>query len=232
MHVKMKAEPAPARSQDAADTATLRKSLKVLIVDDHPIVASACRAMFAADPDVVIIDAFDAESGEAIFAMERPDVCVLDINLPGVSGFELARRILAKSPHERIIMFSMHDDPVFAKRAIEAGTKGYVSKCGDPTELVCAIREVASGRVFMPSLLANKIAFGGSKVASNRLAKLTAREIEILRLLTAGNRLAEIALSTNVSYNRIVNASAIIRRKLGLRTSAEMVRLAVEEKLV
>jgi len=99
----------------------------VLIVDDHPIVVSGCRAMLADDPDIVISDAADAESGEASFVTESPDVCVIDINLPGVSGFELARRILRRDASARIIMFSMNDDPIFAARAIEAGAKGYVS---------------------------------------------------------------------------------------------------------
>lgn len=187
--------------------------------------------MFAGDPDVTIIEASDAESGEAAFTAERPDICVLDINLPGVTGFELARRILAKSPHERIIMFSMNDDPVFAKRAIEAGARGYVSKSGDPADLARAIREVSAGGVFLPSLLAREIAFGGPKVASDRLVKLSAREIEILRLLAAGKSLSEIAWSIKVSYKTIANTSSIIRRKLGLRTAAEMVRFAIEEKL-
>ena len=227
MHVKGKTE--PARPQDAADVDTMRRPLRVLIVDDHPIIASACRAMFAAE--VAIIEASDAESGEAAFAAEKPDVCVLDINLPGVTGFELARRILAKSPHERIIMFSMNDDPVFAKRAIEAGAKGYVSKSGDPVDLARAIREVAAGQVFLPPSLAQKIAFGGPKVASDRVAKLTAREIEILRLLAAGKSLSEVAWSMKASYKTIANTSSIIRRKLGLRTAAEMVRFAIEEKL-
>jgi two-component system invasion response regulator UvrY len=221
----------PAGSQDVADVGTMRRSLRVLIVDDHPIIASACRAMFAGDPDVTIVEASDAESGEAAFTAERPDVCVLDINLPGVTGFELARRILAKSPHERIIMFSMNDDPVFAKRAIEAGAKGYVSKSGDPADLARAIREVSAGGVFLPSSLAQTIAFGGPKVASDRLAKLTAREIEILRLLAAGKSLSEVAWSMKASYKTIANTSSIIRRKLGLRTAAEMVRFAIEENL-
>lgn len=221
----------PARSKDVADAATLRRPLRVLIVDDHPIIVSACRAMFAGDPDVTIIEASDAESGEAAFTVERPDICVLDINLPGVTGFELARRILAKSPHERIIMFSMNDDPVFAKRAIEAGARGYVSKSGDPADLARAIREVSGGGVFLPTSLAQEIAFGGPKVASDRLVKLTAREIEILRLLAAGKSLSEIAWSIKVSYKTIANTSSIIRRKLGLRTAAEMVRFAIEEKL-
>jgi two-component system, NarL family, invasion response regulator UvrY len=229
MQVNRKTE--PTGPQDAADVATLRRPLRVLIVDDHPIIASACRAMFAGDSDVTIIEASDAESGETVFTMERPDVCVLDINLPGVTGFELARRILAKSPHERIIIFSMNDDPVFAKRAIEAGARGYVSKSGDPADLARAIRDVAGGGVFLPSSLAQEIAFGGLNVAGDRLAKLTAREIEILRLLAAGKSLSEIAWSIKVSYKTIANTSSIIRRKLGLRTAAEMVRIAIEEGL-
>jgi two-component system, NarL family, invasion response regulator UvrY len=220
----------PARQQDAADGA-LQQPLRVLIVDDHPIIASACRAMFAGDSGVTVFEASDAESGEAAFIAERPDVCVLDINLPGVTGFELARRILAKSPHENIIMFSMNDDPVFAKRAIEAGARGYVSKSGDPADLARAIRQVAGGGVFLPPSLAQEIAFGGMKAASDRLAQLTAREIEILRLLAAGKSLSEIAWSIKVSYKTIANTSSIIRRKLGLRSAAELVRFAIEEKL-
>src|ERR1700748_2989273 len=119
--------------------------MRVLIVDDHPIVASGCRALFAGDAEIAILEASDAESGERVFAAERPDVCVLDINLPTVSGFELARRILAHTAEARIIMFSMNDDPVFAARAIEVGAKGYVSKAGDPCDLVEAIRQVGKG---------------------------------------------------------------------------------------
>ncbi|MEA2893696.1 MAG: hypothetical protein QOI05_4489, partial [Bradyrhizobium sp.] len=149
--------------------------MRVLIVDDHLIVASGCRALFAEDPDVDILEASDAESGERAFVDERPDVCVLDINLPGVSGFELARRILARDGAARIIMFSMNDDPIFAARAIEAGVKGYVSKSGDPSHLVDAIHEVGRGGTYLPPALAQNIAFAGPAFAHSPLAKLTAR---------------------------------------------------------
>jgi two-component system, NarL family, invasion response regulator UvrY len=121
--------------------------MRILIVDDHPIVASGCRALLAGQSDIVILEAPDAESGERAFLAEQPDLCVLDISLPSVSGFELARRILAHAPAARIIMFSMNDDPIFAARAIEAGARGYVSKSGDPFKLVEAIREVNNGGV-------------------------------------------------------------------------------------
>lgn len=205
--------------------------MRVLIVDDHPIVASGCRALFAGDDDIVILDAADAESGERIFVTERPDVCVLDINLPTISGFELARRLLARTATARIIMFSMNDDPVFAARAIEIGAKGYVSKSGDPCDLVEAIREVANDRVYLPAAIARRLAFAGPAVAQNPLSRLTPREVEILRLLSVGKSLAEIAWLVHSSYKTIANTSSIIRQKLGLRSSSELVRFAIESRL-
>jgi two-component system invasion response regulator UvrY len=206
--------------------------MRVLIVDDHPIVASGCRALFAGDSDIVILEAPDAESGERVFAAEQPDVCVLDINLPTVSGFELARRILARSASARIIMFSMNDDSVFAARAIEIGAKGYVSKSGDPCDLVDAVREVGSGGVYLPAALAQRVAFAGPTFAQNPLSKLTSREIEILRLLGTGKSLSEIAWMVHSSYKTIANTSSIIRNKLGLRSSSELVRFAIETRLI
>jgi two-component system invasion response regulator UvrY len=205
--------------------------MRILIVDDHPIVASGCRALFAAEPDVVILEASDAESGERVFLAEQPDVCVLDINLPSVSGFELARRILVHASSARIIMFSMNDDPIFAARAIEAGAKGYVSKSGDPRDLVEAIRAVSKGEVYLPPSIARSIAFAGPSLARNPLSKLTSREIEILRLLGAGKSLSEIAWLIHVSYKTIANTSSVMRQKLGVRSSAELVRLAIENGL-
>jgi two-component system invasion response regulator UvrY len=206
--------------------------MRVLIVDDHPIVASGCRALLAGDPEIVILEASDAESGERVFVAEHPDVCVLDINLPTVSGFELARRLLARTASARVIMFSMNDDPIFAARAIEIGAKGYVSKSGDPCDLVEAIREVGKGGVFLPPAIARSLAFARPALAQSPLSKLTSREIEILRLLSAGKSLSEIAWLVHSSYKTIANTSSIIRQKLGLRSSSELVRFAIESRLV
>lgn len=205
--------------------------MRVLIVDDHPIVASGCRALMAGDADLAILDASNAETGLEVFSAERPDVSVLDINLPGVSGFELAKRMLAREHCARIIMFSMNEDPIFAARAIECGARGYVSKSGDPADLVRAIREVGGGGVFLPPAIAQGIAFARLTPTENQLAKLTSREIEILRLLGSGKSLAEIAWMINASYKTIANRSSIIRQKLGVRTASELVRFAIQSRL-
>src|ERR1700761_6962112 len=206
--------------------------MRVLIVDDHPIVASGCRARLGGDAKITIWEAADAASGEQVFVAEKPDVSVLDINLPTVSGFELARRILRHNPAARLIMFSMNDDPVFAARAIDVGAKGYVSKSGDPNDLVEAIREVGKGGVYLPAAIARSVAFAGPAFAQSPLSKLTSREIEILRLLSAGKSLSEIAWLVHSSYKTIANTSSIIRQKLGLKSSSELVRFAIESRLV
>ena len=202
--------------------------MRVLIVDDHRIVASGCRALFADEPEIDVVEASDAESGERAFDERHPDICVLDINLPTVSGFELARRLLARDGSARIIMFSMNDDPVFAARAIEVGAKGYVSKAGDPQDLVEAIHEVAKGGVYLPPAMARSIAFARPSFARSPLSRLTAREMEILRLLSVGKSLSEIAWLVHSSYKTVANTSSIMRHKLGVRTSAELVRFAIE----
>jgi two-component system invasion response regulator UvrY len=210
-------------SRDALETA-----MRILIVDDHPIVASGCRAVLADEPAIVLLEACDAESGEQAFNTERPDICVIDINLPTVSGFELARRILVRDASARIIMFSMNDDPVFAARAIEIGAKGYVSKTGDPNDLVEAIHEVGKGGEYLPPAMARSIAFAGPAFAQSPLSKLTTREMEILRLLSAGKSLSEVAWLVHSSYKTVANTSSIMRQKLGVRTSVELVRFAIE----
>jgi two-component system invasion response regulator UvrY len=202
--------------------------MRILIADDHPIVASGCRTVLADEPEIVLLEASDAESAERVFVAEHPDICVIDINLPTVSGFELARRILAHDASARIIMFSMNDDPVFVSRAIEIGAKGYVSKTGDPQDLVEAIREVGKGGTYLPSAIAQSIAFAGPDVAKSPLSKLNSREMEILRLLSSGKTLSEIAWLVHSPYKTVANTSSIIRQKLGVRTSAELVRLAIE----
>jgi two-component system invasion response regulator UvrY len=186
--------------------------MRILIADDHPIVASGCRTVLADEPDIILLEAPDAETAERIFASEHPDICLIDINLPTVSGFELARRVLAQDAGARIIIFSMNDDPVFVGRAIEVGAKGFVSKTGDPQDLVDAIREVGKGGVYLPPALARSMAFAGPGVASNPLSKLSSREMEILRLLSAGKSLSEIAWLVHSPYKTVANTSSIIRQ--------------------
>jgi two-component system invasion response regulator UvrY len=204
--------------------------MRVLIVDDHPIIVSGCAAMLASEGDIESRDAGDAESGLAVFLDWRPDVTVVDINLPGASGFELTRRILRHDAEARIVVFSMNDDPIFAARAIEAGARGYVTKSDDPFLLTKALREVAAGGVFLMPRLANRLAFDRN-AAADPLAGLSARELEILRMLGKGLSMSEIAEAAHVSYKTIANSCSLLKRKLGARTPMDLVRIAIEQRL-
>jgi DNA-binding NarL/FixJ family response regulator len=205
--------------------------MRVLIVDDHPIIVAGCAAMLAGEGDIEVVDARDAETGLAAFIAHGPDVTVVDIAMPGLSGLELARRILERDPAARIVVFSMNDDPIFAARAIEAGARGYVTKNDDPFLLLKAVREVADGGVFLMPKIANQLAFGKSGASVSPLAALTDRELEILRMLGAGLGMAEIAEATQVSYKTIANSCSIMKRKLGARTPMELMRIALEQNL-
>lgn len=133
--------------------------MRVLIVDDHPIVVSGCKALLGADPTIEVVEAVDGEAGFSAYFANPPDVAVVDINLPGVSGLELCRRILLRDPRAKLIIFSMNDDPIFAARAIEAGAKGYIAKNDDPLLFADAVRLVAEGGVYLRPEMAREVAF-------------------------------------------------------------------------
>jgi two-component system, NarL family, invasion response regulator UvrY len=205
--------------------------LKVLIVDDHPIVLSGCRAILAQDPSMRVVDAADAEAGFAVYQKVEPDVAVIDINLPGRSGFDLGHRILRYDAAARLIFFSMNDDPIFAAKSIECGAKGYVSKSDDPPDFLAAIREVARGGVFLAPAMARKLAFRQGRMGASPLSSLSERELDILRLMARGNTLAEIAATLGTSYKTVANAASLMKRKLAARTPMDLVRIAMEHGL-
>jgi two-component system, NarL family, invasion response regulator UvrY len=205
--------------------------MKVLVVDDHPIVLSGCRALIARSRDMEMIEARDAASAQEIHAAQKPDVTVIDINLPDISGFELARRLVTRDPSARILMFSMNDDSMFAAQGIECGARGYFSKSDDPQNFLTAIRAVHSGGYSLAPAMAQKVAFlrvgagegGGS---------LSAREREVLRLLAKGKSMSEIAALINVSYKTVAVTCAALRAKFSARTPSQLISIAIEQKIV
>src|ERR1700759_1585859 len=143
------------------------KSTRLLIVDDHPVVVSGCRSLFASDKSVKIEEAADAKTGHRGFTQKRPDVILIDIELPDVYGFELMRRIRKDDPAAKIIMFSMNDDPAFVVRAVELGAQGYISKNVDTHLFVKALRKVAAGEKFISPHLAEAVAFEGAAIKAS-----------------------------------------------------------------
>jgi len=209
--------------QNSAGSAT-----KVLIVDDHPVVLLGCRSLFASDNTVKIEETTDAKSGHRAYLARKPDITVIDIKLPDVSGFELMRRIRKDDPEARIIIFSMNDDPALVVRAIEMGAQGYVSKGDDPRMLVKAVRKVAAGDNFISPRLAEAVTFSGASIKANPASQMTARQLEILRLLGRGDKIVEVANALEISYKTVANTTLLLKQKLGAKNHSDLIRIAVE----
>jgi two-component system invasion response regulator UvrY len=204
--------------------------VRVLIVDDHPIIVSGCRSLLEGEPDIEVIEAQDGAAGFTAFFNEKPDVGVVDINLPGYSGLELLRRILEREPEARLVIFSMNDDPTVAARAIEAGAKGYIAKNDDPALFADAIKTVANGGRYLHPEMARRIAFLRADPSPDAVSNLSPRELEILRLLAAGRTMAQIADLLNVSYKTIANNCTQLKQKLGARSAMDLMRIAIDAR--
>ena len=208
--------------QDTAKPAT-----RVLIVDDHPVVLSGCRTLFASDHSIRIDEATDAKSGHRAYISKRPDVTVIDISLPDVSGFELMRRIRKDDPDAKIIMFSMNDDPAFVVRAVELGARDMSPRATIPDS---AQGGAQGGRRRQFHLAATR---GGGHVlrcgdqGQSGLAD-DPRELEILRLLGRGDKIVEVAEALGISYKTVANTTSLLKQKLGAKNHSDLIRIAVE----
>ncbi|HLY78035.1 MAG TPA: response regulator transcription factor [Caulobacteraceae bacterium] len=198
--------------------------MKILIVDDHAIVRDGLSRLLATDGDHELKLA--ATGRDALIAARafRPDLAILDLNLPGLGGLELLRRLVAIEAG-KILVLSMHAEPLYARRALEAGAHGYVSKNAAPDELLTAVRRVAAGGRYIEAEIAQALALGAGAETLNALSP---RELEIMRLLAAGSSLAEIADALGASYKTIANTCTLIKSKLGVARTADLVRLAIE----
>jgi DNA-binding NarL/FixJ family response regulator len=203
-------------------------NMRVLIVDDHPVVVTGCRALFTSDPSVEILEASDAKDGHRAYLQKHPDVTVVDVSLPDLTGFELTRRIRRDDPTAKIVMFSVSEDPAFVVRAVEMGIQGHVSKSDDPRLLAKAIRKVAAGERFLSPRLAEATTFAGAAIKASPLTQMSPRELEILRLLGRGDRISEVASELGISYKTVANTTSMLKFKLGAKNHSDLVRIAVE----
>lgn len=205
--------------------------MKILIVDDHPIVRSGLRRLLAAEAEE-IQEAATGQSALSIFRASRPTVVILDLNLPGVSGLEVIERLKIVDPRARILVLSMHDDPMHAQRALQAGAAGYVTKNARPDEIIEAVRRVANGGTYVEHSVAEELVFLSIKLQAHPLSELSTRELEVLRLLAKGCSLLTIANIIGVSQKTAANSSSRIKTKLGAHTTADLIGIAFRSGLV
>lgn len=205
--------------------------MKILIVDDHPIVRSGLRRLLAAEAEE-IQEAATGQSALSIFRASRPTLTILDLNLPGISGLEVIERLKAVDPKARILVLSMHDDPMHVRRALQAGAAGYVTKNARPDEIIEAVRRVNHGGTYVEHSVAEELVFLSIKPQVHPLSELSTRELEVLRLLAQGCSLSIIASIIGVSQKTAANSSSRIKAKLGARTTADLISIALRLGLI
>lgn len=202
--------------------------IRVLVVDDHPVVRAGYQRLLDQAGDIrVVAEAGDAREGAAAWAQFEPDVTVADLSMPGGGGLELLRRVRARAPAARLLVFSMHDTQPMVRRAFEAGACGYLTKASAPESLVDAVRALAAGRLYLAPGLPPAWLQRQGEGEGTLLASLSAREFEVFRLLALGRSAGECAAELGLSAKTVANHQSLIREKLGLANAAALAHLAL-----
>jgi two-component system response regulator NreC len=200
----------------------------IVIADDHRVVRSGLRMVLEFEEDFeVVAEAGDVSEARRYVRALRPDVLILDLNMPGDPSLPAIPVIQAESPTTKVVVLTMQDDPAFARAALQAGARAYVLKEAADEELVQAVRVAASGGTFLTPQLGARIAAAPPEPAGSP-DDLTDREIEILRSIALGHTNSEIAGKLYLSVRTVESHRAHIQQKIRLRTRAELVRYALE----
>jgi len=200
--------------------------MKILLVDDHEIVRSGLRTLLMSVFGATISEAATGRDALLLLRRDRPDLVLLDLNLPGIGGLELLRRMLLEDKAARIVVLSMHSEALYATRAMALGARGYLSKNTSSEELSRAVRRVLEGGRYIENEIAQELALGSS-ARENPLRDLTERELEIMRLLAGGMTVPEIANALGVGYKTAANGCSLLKARLGVARTSDVVRLAM-----
>jgi DNA-binding NarL/FixJ family response regulator len=201
--------------------------IRVFVVDDHALVRAGMRMILAGEVDIEVVG--EADCGEDALPQIRklkPDVVLCDLHLPGVSGLELTERILKGDHGTRVIVVSVLEDGPMPKRLLEIGASGYVGKGGDASELLRAVRDVARGKRYLASSIAQNLALYGIDGDASPFDALSPRELEVAMLLTQGLRQEDIAKRLSLSAKTVNTHKTRLFAKLGIHDSIALARLA------
>lgn len=212
--------------------ANARTAISILLVDDHPIVRLGLSQLLELEPDLrVRWQAASVDEALAACASAEPDMAIVDISLGGESGVELIKKLSRLRPAMQILAMSMHDESLYAERALRAGARGYVMKHSAAKNIVAALRRIRAGEIHvseaMRARLLSRSVAGDQGKAPSGLGLLSDREMEVFRLIGLGLKKSELAVRLKLSVNTIGAHRANLKKKLKIRTSAELTRLAV-----
>jgi DNA-binding NarL/FixJ family response regulator len=220
MRVKIKAEPQEGQK-------------RIFLVDDHPVLRDGLRRLLEAEPDLMVCG--EAENARKTFEnipAAVPDLAIVDISLTGPSGIELVKGLKSRFPKLRMLMLSMHDEVLYAERALRAGAKGYVMKQAPTEQLLAAVRRVLKDEIYLSEALSSQLlkTFVSQKAAPGPLLKnLSDREMEVVRLIGKGFTTGEVAEQLGISNKTVETHRGNLRRKLNLKSGSALIRFAMAQ---
>jgi len=216
-----------------ASAGTANRKSKIFVVDDHPIVRQGLGLLINREPDMIVCGAAE-ETQSALRAIPtlQPDVMVVDISLTGPDGLELVKTIRTRDANLPILVLSMHDESIYAERALRAGANGYIMKQEATEKVLVAIRRILRGEVYLSDRVSSKMlqqyVRGSSTARESPVADLSDRELEVFRLVGEGHGTRQIAEQLHLSVKTVETYQAHIKEKLSLRNARELVQHAIE----
>jgi DNA-binding NarL/FixJ family response regulator len=208
--------------------------IRILLLDDHAVVGAGYRQLIDAEADMqVAAEASTSAQACELIRQQEIDVAVVDLSLKGDSGLEAIRRLRERQPDLKVLIFTMHAQESYALQALRAGALGYLTKDSDPEDMLDALRQVARGRRVFSGEIAQALLSDVARAGQGDLLdRLTPREFDVLRLVTSGETIGEIAQALHISEKTVFNTMSLVRQKLDVRSDFKLLRLAVEQGLV
>jgi len=205
----------------------------VFLVDDHPIVRQGLTLLINQEADLAVCGAAEEmQSALAAIQAVRPDILIVDISLNGPDGLELLKTVRITSPRLPVLILSMHDESIYAERALRAGASGYIMKQEATEKVLVALRRILSGEIYVSERIANSMlqhyVRGADPAGHSSISELTDRELEVFRLIGEGHGTRQIAEALHLSVKTVESYQAHIKEKLSLRSARELVQHAVE----
>ena len=222
----------PMITKRSNDKFTARKKT-VFLVDDHPIVRQGLTLLINQEADLVVCgEAQEMQSALRAIQSANPDILIVDLSLGGPDGLELLKNIRVVSPRLPVLILSMHDESIYAERALRAGANGYIMKQEATQKVLVALRRILSGEIYVSERIANSMlqhyVRGAKPAEHSSISELTDRELEVFRLIGEGHGTRQIAEALHLSVKTVESYQAHIKEKLSLRTARELVQHAVE----
>jgi len=215
--------------------AAARKN-RVLVVDDHPIVRQGLALLINQEPDLLVCgEAEEAVGAMKVLASCRPDILIVDVSLNGPDGLDLLKNLRSSHPTLPVLILSMHDELMYAERALRAGANGYIMKQEATEKVLVALRRILAGEIYVSDRIANQLVkhyiTGSGTVRHSSIADLSDRELEVFRLIGEGHGTRQIAEELHLSVKTVESYQAHIKEKLSLRSARELMQHAIQWSL-